>query len=102
MGCAPGSSASVDFGTIAHIDFDRCPLAELNEATAYDYAWIDYVIRLTVAKRQGSLSPFPGAYSARTLMLVDVAENAIIALEKELREIYQREADVEAARRRNR
>ena len=83
-GCEPGTTSLHPFELGGSKDtepriFDRCLHAELRDGTDDERAWVDYVFHLVHAKSQGSLSPYPGDYSARTITLIDIVESEWMA-----------------------
>jgi len=84
LGCHTGTTAKRPFqyewGT-----FDRCPLAELRDATPEDIAATHWAISMAVAKRQGSLAAYitPNTLSAQGEGLIEIAEEIIQVRELE-------------------
>jgi len=79
-------------------EFARCPLAILRDMPPDSRMEVDQVIRLSIAKRNGNLSPYPGNYSLRGLCLIDFAESELMRMQEQAREEAQRQAEVEAKR----
>ena len=80
MGCAPGTVASeplrFKFGGRSHeteVDFDRCPLATLRDASPDALLWVDWSIRLAVAKEQGCVRVED--YTPGEMVLIHLAED---------------------------
>lgn len=77
---------------IGGMEFDRCPLAHAREASDEVRAWVDAGIRWGLAKRQGSLSTFIEHPSARTIDIIDRAEDQILKVQAEYRKEAERKA----------
>jgi len=78
-------------------ELDRCPLAMLRDRPIDSQMETDQIIRLAVSKRNGNLSPYPGAYSVRALSLIDLAESEIIKLQAEQAEDARKESERRAS-----